>query len=98
MRDFDPAYDGFGSIAAEYIETTIVHVRFAPKADKQQIASLRPLCANTGLMHCSKEPIAKCSSTRRSADDHAGRLLFGVLYSPLVPLIAGKPPGLRSGP
>jgi hypothetical protein len=48
LRDFDKAHVRFGSIAAEYVETTIVHVRFAPKADKQQIVSLSPLSAKGG--------------------------------------------------
>jgi hypothetical protein len=30
------------------------HVRFSPKADKKQIASLSPLSANRYHMHCSK--------------------------------------------
>jgi hypothetical protein len=31
-----------------------VHVRFRPKADRQQFVSASPLCANCGRMHCSK--------------------------------------------
>ena len=37
------------SSATEAVEAEpTVHVRFAPKADKKQIVSVCPLCANTG--------------------------------------------------
>ena len=32
-----------------------MHVRFCPKADKRANVSVCPLCANSGLMHRSKE-------------------------------------------
>ena len=37
-----------------------MHVRFAPKADKWQIVPACPLCAKTGLVHCSKMTGSGC--------------------------------------
>jgi hypothetical protein len=36
-----------------------MHVRFTPKADKEEDASPRPLCAKSGRSHCSKQSLIR---------------------------------------
>jgi hypothetical protein len=57
------------------------NVRFAPKADKQQIVSVCPLCANRVLMHCGKKHsrFGHLVSTRQQFIRHSKAERFGGL-------------------
>jgi hypothetical protein len=82
----------------EAVSHTIVHVSFAPKADKRADLSLSPLSATSGLMRCSKGRLlrderrenrsAGVKSTFQSADWFPTPLMSG----------SGQSRRKRSGP
>src|SRR5262245_30560247 len=77
----------------------VIHVRFAPKADKQQIVSAFPLCARTGLTHRSKQlgysitSSARASSVGGTSRPSAFAVLALMANSNFTVCWTGKPAG-----
>jgi len=55
LRDFDPAFDRFGSFATEAGEASTRARPLRPESRRTALGPGRPLCANRVLMHRSKQ-------------------------------------------